>query len=305
MDLRKLKAFVVVADELNFRRSAELLGMSQPPLTRLIASLEDELSTKLFERTTRKVELTGAGMFLLKEAREIVSRADILEKELRAMGPRRSGKLSVGFSTTAFLACLPKIIEEFRDRFPKVKLHLHQESRRGVIEGLKSGKFAVGFLEGETECDGLERHLVQDEALGVLLPKNHRLAKKKEIELRELKDDVFILHPRREQQAPFDAIHRLCAENGFKPRTYIKNQRESCPVLVAIGTGVSLTVSSSQGLVPRETRFVPVRRLYLPVSVLWTSDSANQSLRSFLSFVIENASLRRPNTECLVDAMRL
>jgi DNA-binding transcriptional LysR family regulator len=305
MDVRKLKAFVVVAEELNFRKSAELLGMSQPPLTRLIASLEEELSTQLFERTTRKVELTGAGVFLLKEAREIVARSENLEKELRAMGPRRSGKLTVSFSTTAFLACLPKIIDEFRARFPKVKLDLHQESRRGVMEGLKSARFDACFLEGEAEADGLEQHLVQDEALGVLLPKNHRLARRKEVELRDLKDEVFILHPRREQPAPFDTINRLCAENGFTPKTYIKNERESCPVLVAIGKGISLTVSSSQNLVTRETRFVPVKRLYLPVSVYWMFDNSNPSLRSFLSFVIENASLRRPNAECLVDVMRL
>jgi DNA-binding transcriptional LysR family regulator len=305
MDIGKLKAFIVVAEELNFRRSAEVLGMSQPPLTRLISSLERELSTRLFDRTTRTVELTAAGLLLLKEAREIVSRSDNIARELRAVAPRRAGKLNVGFSTTAFLACLSKIVDEFRSHFPKVLLELHQESRRGVLAGLKTAKFDACLLEGSVEANGIETHLVQDEPLGVLLPKNHRLAKRRELELRELKEDVFILHPRREQQAPFDTVIKLCERHGFRPKTYIKNQHESCPVLVAIGKGISLTVSSSHSFVADETRFVPVKRLYLPVSIYWTNDNANPALKSFLSFVIENASLRRPRAECLVDVIRL
>jgi DNA-binding transcriptional LysR family regulator len=305
MDIDKLKAFVVVAEELNFRRSADILGMSQPPLTRLISSLERELSTRLFDRTTRSVELTAAGLLLLKEAREIVLRSDNLARELRAVAPKRAGRLHVGFSTTAFLACLPKIVDEFRSHFPRVLLELHQESRRGILEGLRAAKFDACFLEGSGEASGLERHLVKDEPLGVLLPKDHRLAKKRELDLRELKGDVFILHPRREQQAPFDTVIKLCEQNGFRPKTYIKGPHESCPVLVAIGKGVSLTVASSRSFVPNATRFVPVKRLYLPVSIYWTNDNSNAALKSFLSFVIENASLKRPNAECLVDVIRV
>lgn len=304
MDLRKLKAFIVVAEELNFRKSAEILGMSQPPLTRLISSLEEELATPLFERTTRRVKLTGAGVFLLKEGRELISRSENLKKELRTFGKQKSGKLSIAFSTTTFLASLPKIIDEFRDRFPKIKLELHQESHRGVITGLKNGSFDAGFLEGKVAAKKLEWHLVQDETLGVLLPTKHSLAKRKEIELRDLKDEIFILHPRREQQDFFDTINRLCEENGFKPKTYAKNENESCPVLVAIGKGVSLTISVAQNLVPDKTHFVPLKKLYLPVSVLWLPENPNSFLKIFLSFVIENESLSQQNAECLMDIMQ-
>lgn len=305
MDLNKLKAFIVVAEELNFRKSAEILGMTQPPLTRLISSLEEELSIQLFERTTRKVRLTGAGVFLLKEARELVSRSEDLEKAVRAIGKQRSGSLSIGFSTTAFLASLPKIIDEFRDRFPRVRLELHQESRRGLLKGLRSSRFDACFLEGEPEEEGFKQHLVQDEALGVLLPKKHPLAKRKEIELRDLKNETLILHPRHEHQTFFDTINRLCEQSGFKPKTYIKGENESCPVLVAIGKGVSLTISSSQSFVPGETHFVPIKKLYLPVSVFWSPENPNPSLKNFLSFVVENQALNGPDAECLMDMMRL
>jgi LysR family transcriptional regulator, benzoate and cis,cis-muconate-responsive activator of ben and cat genes len=305
VDIDKLKAFVVVAEELNFRRSADILGMSQPPLTRLIASLERELATRLFDRTTRSVELTAAGLLLLKEAREIVLRSENLARELRSVARTRAGKLHVGFSTTAFLACLPKVVDEFRSHFPKVILELQQESRRGILDGLRAAKFDACFLEGAVEASELERRPIKDEPLGILLPKGHRLAKKRELDLRELKEDVFILHPRREQQAPFDTVIKICEQNGFRPKAYIKSQHESCPVLVAIGKGVSLTVASSRSFVPNETRFVPVKRLYLPVSIYWTKDNSNPALKSFLSFVIENASLRPQKAECLVDVIRV
>lgn len=305
MDLQKLKAFVVVAEELNFRKSAEILGMTQPPLTRLIASLEEELATALFERSTRKVKLTGAGVFLLKEARELLSRAETVEKELRAISKQKTGSLHIGFSTTAFLASLPKIREEFQDRFPKIKLELHQESHRGLIEGLKNSRFDVCFLEGEPGKEGFAHHIVQDEALGVLVPKKHPLAKRKEIELRDLKNETLILHPRKEHHSFFDTIHKLCEKEGFKPHIYIKNENESCPVLVAIGKGVSLTIASSQTVVPQETLFIPIKKLYLPVSAFWLAENPNPSLKSFLSFVIENASLGRGNAECLMDITQI
>lgn len=303
MDLQKLKAFIVVAEELNFRKAAEILGMTQPPLTRLISSLEEEFATALFERSTRKVRLTGAGVYLLKEARELLSRSDNLKRELQSVSKQKAGTLNIGFSTTAFLVSLPKIAGEFRGRFPRVKLELQQESRRGLWEGLKNGRFDACFMEGEPGREDFERHLVQDEAMGVLLPKGHPLTRKKELELRDLKDETFILHPRREHQTFFDRFHRLCEKSGFEPKTYIKNDQESCPVLVAIGKGVSLTIPGSQGYVPAETRFVPLKSLYLPVSVFWSRENSSPSLKGFLSFVAENAALRRPAPECLLEVM--
>lgn len=305
MDLSKLKSFIVVAEELNFRKSAEILGMSQPPLTRLIASLEEELATPLFERTTRQVKLTGAGIFLLKESRELIAKADTLEKEVRAIGKLKSGKLSVGFSTTTFFANLPKIVSEFHTRFPKLKLELHQDSKAGILKGLRNGRFDVGFLEGASLEDGLSVQAVHDEALGVLLPKIHPLAKRKEIEFSDLNNETIILHPRKDSSRFYDTIAQLFKQNNIKPKIYLKNENESCPLLVATGKGLSLTIASSQNVAAGETKFVPLKKTYLPVSVLWEPASQNPTLKTFLSFVIENSSYGTKEPECLMDVMRL
>jgi DNA-binding transcriptional LysR family regulator len=278
--------------------------MSQPPLSRLISSLEDELATQLFERTTRSVKLTGAGVYLLKEARELVSRSESVQKELRLISKRRSGTVTLAFSATAFLVSLPKILDAFRDRFPKVKVELQQESRRGIIDGLKDARFDACFLDGQAEVEGAERHLVQDEAVGVLMPRKHPLAKSKSIELRDLRNECLILHPRREQRVLFDMLKRLCRESGFRPKTYVKGDNESCPVLVAIGKGVSLTIAASPASGTRDTAFVPIRQFYLPVSVLWIPGNSNPSLKTFLSVVMENKSFKSRGGECLMDVMR-
>lgn len=304
MDLSRLKAFVVVAEELNFRRSAEILGMTQPPLTRLIAGLEDDLGTRLFERTTRQVKLTGTGVFLLKEGREIIARAEKLEHEVRAISRIKGGALSVAFSTTVFLASLPKIMGAFQERFPKVTLQLHQETRQRLFAGLRHGQFDVGFVEGHVEEDDLESDTVHDEALGVLLPKQHSLARRKQLELTELKDETIILHPRKENDLHHDTIHRLFRQSGIKPKVYVKNDWESCPVLVAIGKGVSLTILGTQQCTFPETKFVPLNQLSLPVSVVWSPHHVNPTLKGMLSFVAENAALRRKNAVCLEEGLR-
>ncbi len=305
MDLHRLRAFVVVAEELNFRKSAEKLGMSQPPLTRLISSLEDELATPLLERTTRQVRLTSAGMYLLKEGKEILAKVEAAAGEVRAIGKIRSGHIAIGFSMTSFLARLPGIIDGFRERNPKLKLELHQGSRRNILAGIRDGSLDAGFVEGIVPGGEMESLLVKDETLGVLVPRMHPLAKRKEIGLSDLKDETIILHPRKEHHEFFDTIHQLFRKNGISPKTYIKADGESCPLLVSLGKGVILTIAGSQNKVPGRTRFVPLANLQLPVSAAWLSSDENPLLKSFLSFVSESAVPVRRKAECLEDLMRV
>lgn len=304
MDLSKLRAFIIVAEELNFRRSAEILGMSQPPLTRLIAGLEEELSSKLFDRNTRHVSLTGAGVHLLKEGREILAKAEQVGHEIRSISALQKGKLSIGFSATAFLANLPRTLNEFRNRFTEVKLDLQQESPERLLKGLRHGAFDICFLEGTASDEGFATHVVRDEKLGVLLPKGHAFAKRKRIQFEELENETIIMHPKEEGGRFVDAIHRHFKQSGIKPRIYIKNEREHCPILVAIGKGVSLTISNGQCFSAIETCFVPIKKFYLPVVASWRPEDKNPSLKCFVSFVMESAAMRKQETECLADVMR-
>lgn len=299
MDIAKLKAFTVVAEVLNFRRSAEILGMSQPPLSRLIASLEDEMDAKLFERTTRQVKLTGAGLILLKEARDIIASLERLKTEIAQANKIRTGRLKVGFSATAFLARFPVIIEEFQNLYPKIRLDLQQAGQKEILRGVETGIFDVGFVEGVTAAKGLEDARVSDEVLGALVKKSHRLAKRKEIEFRELEDETLILHHKREAEEFFKNISRLIQGLDRPPQIYIKGSGESCPILVATGKGIALTIEGTQKFASDGTRFVPIKDMFLPVSLFWKASNDNPSLSTFLSAAQENKSLRHSPTHCL------
>ncbi|PJZ64412.1 LysR family transcriptional regulator [Leptospira wolffii] len=303
MKLEKLKAFVVVADELNFRKSAEILGMAQPPLTRLIASLEKDLSTKLFERTTRQVQLTSAGIYLLKSGKEIIAQAEKAEREVRAIGKMRSGKLSVSFSRACFMASLPVIIREFQNRFPKIKLELQEERSDKILKGLKSGRYDVGFLDGTIADSELKNRAIRDEALGVLLPDHHPLAKRKFIEIKDLKNDTIILHSKKEAGGFYNAILRLFELSGIRPNIYVKKEKEICPELVASGKGLSLRISGSHPSHFPGTELVPIRNSFLPVSVFWLEENERQEFKSFLSFVTEKDILRSKESECLMEIL--
>lgn len=301
MDLHKLKAFIVVAENLNFRRSAEILGMSQPPLTRMIAALEKELDSSLFERTTRSVRLTAPGVVLLREAREIMAALERIERDVRSISEIKKGALNIGFSPTVFFARFPSIMNEFKERFPNVRAELHQDSKPEVLKGLRSGRLDVGFLDAVTAHEGLQSGVVQDEVMGVLLNKEHKLARKKEILFAELKDETIILHPRSEAPEFHDRMLKLIRAVEPRPKIYIKGENEICPILVATNKGVSLTIAGSNALAPKETTFVPIKNLFLPVSVFWREENVSPSLNVFLGFVLEKHSLKTLQGDCLMD----
>ena len=299
MDLHKLKAFIVVAEELNFRKSAEILSMSGPPLTRLIASLEKELDTKLFERTTRSVYLTGAGVLLLKEAREIVAAFARIETEVRAVGKIKSGMIKIGFSRTTFVTRFPSIVEEFKNRFPKIKIELLEESSHEVVNLLKEGRIDVAFTEVTTQSECLKSHKVSSESVGALLPRKHPLAKRKEIQFRDLLNETVIVHSRREAAEFNDRTSHLVKGGAKKPQIYIKNQNESCPILVATGKGVSLTVNGAWSAIMDHVHLVPVIDMSIAIYMIWNPENCSSQLKSFLSLVMEKQNVLPHRSECL------
>ena len=302
MDLDKLKVFIVVAENLNFRRSAEILGMSQPPLTRMIASLEKELNAALFERTTRSVRLTAPGVVLLREAREIMAALERIEKDVCTVGKIKKGALHIGFSPTVFFARFSSIMSEFEDRFPHVKIELHHDSKSEILKGLQDGRLDVGFLDSVTTHKSLQSGAVQDEVMGVLLRKDHKLAKKKEISFAELQDETIILHPRSESPEFHDRMLKLIRAVEPMPKIYVKGENEICPILVATKKGVSLTIAGANAFAPKETTFVPIKNLFLPVSVFWKEENISPSLNVLLGFVLEKRSQKLPQAHCLMEA---
>jgi len=178
IDLRQLRQFVAVAEELNFRRAAERLHMSQPPLTQTVKSLERALGTKLFDRSRRKVELTRPGRLLLDQAQSVLSHMDRALDAVRASAQGLSGRLAIGVVPSTTYGILPAILRLFRERHPSVDLHLEELATVDQTDALQQGRIDVALNRPPTFFSrGLVQETLMRETLIAALPTHHPLAR--------------------------------------------------------------------------------------------------------------------------------
>lgn len=243
MELRHLRYFIAVAEELHFGRAAERLGISQPPLSQQIQALEDELGLRLLERSNRRVALSEAGRLFLPEAQAVLAR---LEQALEVAGRARRGELGelkVGLTSSApFTGSIPQAIRAFRHACPSVSLELCEFSSQGVADGVHDGSLQVGLLRPLPLPDDLEVLELFAEPLVAVLPAGHpEAASSAPLELRRLADEAFVFFAPSFGTGLHSQLRQLTREAGFTPR--IEQQaREAMTLigLVATGLGVSI-----------------------------------------------------------------
>ena len=196
MELRHLRYFIAVADELSFTRAAERLHTAQPSLSQQIRNLEDEVGTPLFERTRRKVELTEAGTVFLAEARLVVAQADRAVARARQVGQRGRATVTIGFVPAAEIEIFPAILPRLRLRFPDVNVELRSLPTAEQEPALLRGDIDVAFMRSPVNSPELKREVVLVEPFVVVLPTSHPLAKLDRIPPEKLDGEPFIsTHP--------------------------------------------------------------------------------------------------------------
>lgn len=283
MELRQLEYFVAVAEELNFRRAAEKLYIQQPPLSRQIQQLETELGIKLLHRTKREVSLTEVGKTFLDEARLTLAQAQ------RAIDSvTTQSRLTVGFSICAFNRVLPKLIQEYRQQYSKIQVDLTEMSKEQQIKALLNHQIDLGFCYAPINQPELTHRIISSEALAVVLPLDHPLAEREQIELKSLQKESFILCPKEFKPDVRQQIEQLCMSAGFQ----LKVIREVSPPevqlrLVESGMGISLLAASSQ---TRHNAAVIYRPLVDPVPTLkiatvWHRNHQSQALSEFIKAI--------------------
>ena len=248
MELRHLRYFKVVAEELHFGRAAKRLNMSQPPLSQQIRNLEQEIGATLLDRDNRNVSLTRAGEQFLRRARTILDASENAAAEARSMGAGREANISVGYMSSAMLDQFIPVLHRFRADYPDVDVRLKQMSSPQQMSALITGELDFAFVDAQPENGRLhfrDRMLAARtawrEAFVAALPADHRLANKGVISLAELADEDFVLPPREPATGFYDQVIALCHAAGFSPS--VSRQSEVLPVtvaLVAAGYGVSI-----------------------------------------------------------------
>lgn len=255
IELRRLHAFLAVAEEGHVTRAAERLGMQQPPLTRLLRGLELELGVLLLHRLPRGVRPTEAGQVLLEEARAVLARAAELEDTVRRAVRGEAGRLAVGFTPSAALhPFVPAVLRSFREEAPGVRVELDEAGTTELVSGLAHGRLDAAFVR--SPVGGMPGLLVQpvlEEPMVAALPAGHPLAagaeNGKALPLAALAAEAFILYRRPTGPGLYDAILAACRAAGFSPVVAQEAPRLPATLsLVAAGLGVSVVPASMRQL---------------------------------------------------------
>jgi DNA-binding transcriptional LysR family regulator len=249
MELRHLRYFLAVAEELHFSRAAARLRIAQPPLSQQIRQLEQELGVALFQRTNRRVEITPAGRAFMDEVRRVFAQTERAVTTARRAGRGEIGHLAIGFVPSADLDILPRVLRVWSTRFPAVEISLHPLPPSAQTEALRDGRIQIGFVRLPVEDGGLIVETIQREPLLAVLPAGHRLARRATVRLSELRHDPIVMFPRHTAPGYYDFLVGACRRAGFTPQVF--NEPGSVQTnlgLVSARMGVSLMPASIRNL---------------------------------------------------------
>lgn len=294
MELRHLRYFVAVAEELHFGRAAKRLHIAQPPLSQQIRALEADVGVALFWRNQRGVSLTPAGRVFLQEAYKVLADAEQAIVKAQRASRGEIGVLRIGFVTSAAYGKLPEIIRAFRAHYPDVTLELQEQGTLAQLERLQGGAQDVGFLRLDESmataqrAEGLHLEPVWHEPFVVALPERHRLAEQSAIALPELASEDFVFLPRARSPNIYDQVMTLCREAGFSPRIVQEaSLTQTILALVAAGLGVTITPASSQSQPPPGLLFRPIAGATCETQMLavWRAQDPSPTLGAFVEAV--------------------
>ena len=293
MELRHLRYFVTLADELSFTRAARRLNMAQPPLSQQIQQLERDLGVLLFHRTNRKVELTYAGQVFLREARAALDQVENAISAARRADGREFGSITVGAGVVPIYSVICTVVSGFHEAFPGVDFHLRELLPHDQTSLLRNRGIDVGFVIPPVNAPDLASEVVFEDALVAVLPTEHRLSKKRSITPLELQGERFIMPDRAWAPTYFDYLIALCRDAGFSPNiVHLAREFQSMMALVGAGLGTALVPSSMrlvgvEGLAP-----VLVRPASLPVQMMWRPSENNPVVAAFLDLVRSSVRAR-------------
>jgi len=291
MELRHLRYFVAVAEELHFGRAAKKLHMAQPPLSQQIIHLENELGLKLFHRTNRRVSLTDAGEAFLTRVRDIFHSLNKACTEAQRIDRGELGLLVVSFMSAAMLGTFPGLLRTFHEKYPDVTIDLQQVNPANLLESISAKHIDVGFVSlsyphNRTVCHGVDitvAPLWQEELL-VAVHRTHPFASAGEASLASLAEQPLISPPKTPPNGYFDHLVNLFRTYGYSPN--FQQEGKDLPTLltyVAANFGIGIVPACALTIAPRETLFVPIAdKPTLGVSIAYRTDNTSAALRAFL-----------------------
>ena len=293
MELRSIRYFLAVADELHFGRAAKRLHMSQPPLSQQIIKLEEELDIALFIRDKRNVKLTKAGENFVRHCQNVLSLIDYAVEDARAVSRGKSGLVSIGYVGPAMDSCLPSFLRNFKKTYPAVKVVLKHLNTKTQLEQIQKGLLDVGFLRfyGQ-EPKNLQLYPVHKETYLAAVPIQHPYAEKEQIAINEIVSEPLIFYPRSIQPDLYDTWLKIFRKTGKIP--HIAEEAESYQTilsLVAAGFGLAIVPeSTTQQQKPGVTTVAIKDNIpELVITACHLKNTDNPVVNSFIDYILENS----------------
>ena len=296
LELRHLRYFVAVAEELHFGRAAQRLRIAQPPLSQQIRKLEEIVGHLLFLRTSRRVKLTAAGEELLKRAQQTLRKVAEDLHSTQRVGLGEVGTLTVGYIPTFMLTVFPQLLNTYRKQFPQVELRLREFYTSGLLRSLREGTTDIGFSrDAGTDEEGLHTEVLLPEPYVAVVPANHPLAKKRSLQISDLRLEPFVLFSPDVGQTAWDKVENLCQQGGFRPRV-VQEAPHWLSIVRLVGSGLGVTIAHAcvQKITDEEVRCLPIRdaKIFSHLELTHREETLTELEANFL--VLARKAFRNP-----------
>ncbi|SAK61628.1 LysR family transcriptional regulator [Caballeronia temeraria] len=296
LDLGQVRCFVAAATELNFRRAAALLNMTQPPLSRQIHLLEENLGVKLFERVGRAVKLTTEGRVFLADATRLLNLSEQAESTVRRASKGKTGRVRIGFTGAAGYELIPELLVAAKRDLPDIDVVLLEMISVAQIEAFEANAIDLGFMRPLPSRQKVEFLLVDREPMIVALPAGHALCRFDRLELAQLHEQAFIMHSPTHGKYFYDRIMSMLVADEAKPNfTQYIDQTPTILSLVRAGLGLSILPASSQRFHYDNVEFRDIagNTVQAEMSMAWRSDQDNPAVTAFRHMAAEYFATRR------------
>jgi DNA-binding transcriptional LysR family regulator len=291
MELRHLRYFVAVANERNFTRAAEVLNIAQPPLSRQIRQLEEEVAAELFDRDARPLRLTEAGRLLYEHAVHVLAGVDQLRGMMRELAGKGRRRFVIGFVGSTLFGLLPEVIRRFRDAADQVEVSVIECSTVEQIAALKEGRIDVGFGRLRFEDAAIRRIVLAEEPLVAVVPVDHEMTTwGRPLHLAELLDEPLIVYPRPARPSYADQVLSIFHDLGLQPEA-VQEVRElqTAIGLVAAHTGLSIVPESVQRLKRDDVAYLPIadKAAHSPIMMIHRAGDISNELARLIEISCE------------------
>ena len=290
MDLRHLRYFQAVAEELNYSRAARRLRIAQPALSRAVKEMEDELGVNLLERTKHQVRITPAGAIMLQESISMLEQWEDSMRRVKRTASGEEGELRIGYVGPPTAAFLGRLLHEYRRRYPLVSLHLEERTPERVWEMVAKGRLSAALTRPvPTPQDlGLRTILLRDEKLGAAVRPDHEFADKKSLNWKSLDKQPLIVLARREGASLHDTVLLGCRQAGFIPKlTHTPSLIGTVLAYAEGGAGIGIVTDTIVD--PNSSlKFVPLTPVQtVPLVLVWQEDHDSPPLQRFRELIVE------------------